>query len=159
MSLTIAFLGFGEVGQLFTRRLAGKPDVAVSVYDTLFDDPRSEGDLKRRAAESGPRDRERRRRLPGQPPRDLCRYGGSAPPARQADPSLDRSQIADLNSMSPTTKRLVAEEACRGGAGFVEFAVMAPVSGSGIAVPILAGGRQAEKVACAQPLLEWRSPR
>ena len=57
MSLTIAFLGFGEVGQLFTRRLAGKPDVAVSVYDTLFDDPRSEGDLKRRAAESGPRDR------------------------------------------------------------------------------------------------------
>ena len=150
MSLTIAFIGFGEVGQLFTRQLAGKPDVAVSVYDILFDDPRSEGDLKRRAAESGAR--------ATVSAADACRGSllvisavtadSAVAAARQAGPSLDRSQIyVDLNSVSPTTKRLVAEEACRGGAGFVEFAVMAPVSGSGIAVPILAGGRQAEKVA------------
>ena len=111
MSLTIAFLGFGEVGQLFTRWLAGKPDVAVSVYDTLFDDPRSEGDLKRRAAESGAR--------ATVSAADACRgsllvisavTADSVRAARQ--PPIAR-QIADLcrpQLVSPTTKRLVAEE-------------------------------------------------
>ena len=39
MSLEIAFIGYGEVGQLFSRQLAAKPGVRVSVYDILFDDP------------------------------------------------------------------------------------------------------------------------
>jgi 3-hydroxyisobutyrate dehydrogenase-like beta-hydroxyacid dehydrogenase len=43
----------------------------------------------------------------------------------------------------------VAEAAGRNGAEFVEFAVMAPVSGPGIAVPILAGGRRSGEVAAA----------
>jgi 3-hydroxyisobutyrate dehydrogenase-like beta-hydroxyacid dehydrogenase len=152
MSLTIAFIGFGEVGQLFTRELAEKPDVAISVYDILFDDPAIGADLKRRAIEYGARATERAA--------DACRGSrvvisavtadSAVAAARQAGPSLDTSQIyIDLNSVSPTTKRLVAEEACRSGADFVEFAVMAPVSGPGIAVPILAGGRQAEVVAAA----------
>ena len=40
MSLAIAFIGYGEVGQLFSRQLASRPGVRVSVYDILFDDPR-----------------------------------------------------------------------------------------------------------------------
>src|SRR3954452_2640549 len=38
MSTTIAFIGFGEVGQLFARELAGKPGVDIAVHDILFDD-------------------------------------------------------------------------------------------------------------------------
>ena len=57
-----------------------------------------------------------------------------------------RSQLyVDLNSVSPSTKRAVA--AALGGADFVEFAVMSPVAGLGIAAPILAGGGRALEVA------------
>jgi hypothetical protein len=38
MSLGLAFLGFGEVGQLFTQQLAGCPGVTIAVYDILFED-------------------------------------------------------------------------------------------------------------------------
>jgi 3-hydroxyisobutyrate dehydrogenase-like beta-hydroxyacid dehydrogenase len=150
MSLTIAFIGFGEVGQLFTRQLAGKPDVSIAVYDILFDDPAAGAELRRRAAEYGAR--------AAVSAADACRGSrmvisavtadAALAAARQAAPFLDRSQVyVDLNSVSPTTKRLVANDIHRHGAGFVEFAVMAPVGGPGVAVPILAGGRPAEEVA------------
>jgi len=150
VSLTIAFIGFGEVGQLFTRQLVEKPGVAITVYDILFDDPRKGAELKRRATEAGAR--------PAASPAEACRDSrlvisavtadSAVAAARQAAPSLTASHLyVDLNSVSPTTKRRVAEEAGRNGAGFVEFAVMAPVSGPGVAVPILAGGLQAEAVA------------
>jgi hypothetical protein len=41
MSLEITFIGYGEVGQLFSRQLATKPGVRITVYDILFDDPRN----------------------------------------------------------------------------------------------------------------------
>jgi 3-hydroxyisobutyrate dehydrogenase-like beta-hydroxyacid dehydrogenase len=50
----------------------------------------------------------------------------------------------DLNSVSPVTKERIAALVRRQGADFVEFAVMAPVSGPGIEVPILAGGGKAD---------------
>jgi 3-hydroxyisobutyrate dehydrogenase-like beta-hydroxyacid dehydrogenase len=55
----------------------------------------------------------------------------------------------DLNSISPTTKRQVADAVGEAGARFVEFAVMAPVGGPGIGVPILAGGEAAAEIAAA----------
>ncbi len=130
MRLAIAFIGFGEVGQLFTHQLAAQPGVSVGVYDILFDDPALGRELKRRAARYGAR--------LAASAADACRGSSivisavtadaAVAAAREADASLDRSQIyVDLNSVSPTTKRLAAEEACRRGAGFVEFAVMAPV--------------------------------
>ena len=39
MSLQIAFIGYGEVGQLFSRELLAKPGVRIAAYDILFDDP------------------------------------------------------------------------------------------------------------------------
>jgi 3-hydroxyisobutyrate dehydrogenase-like beta-hydroxyacid dehydrogenase len=150
MTLAIAFIGFGEVGQLFTRQLAARPGVAIAVYDVLFDDPEIGADLTRRATDGGARAAESAAAA--------CRgcslvvsavtADSAIAAGRQAGAALTGSQTyIDLNSVSPTTKKLVAEEATRGGAGFVEFAVMAPVSGPGIAVPILAGGGQAEEVA------------
>ena len=152
MSLAIAFIGFGEVGQLFTRELAQRPKVSIAVYDILFEDPTLGTDLKRRAADCGAR--------AAPSTGDACRGSylvisavtaeSAVAAARQAAPALDGSQIyIDLNSVSPTTKRQVAEEVGRRGADCVEFAVMAPVGGPGIAVPILAGGRRASDVAAA----------
>ena len=53
MSLEIAFIGYGEVGQLFSRQLAVKPGVRVAAYDILFDDPKRGPALRQRASESG----------------------------------------------------------------------------------------------------------
>jgi 3-hydroxyisobutyrate dehydrogenase-like beta-hydroxyacid dehydrogenase len=150
MGMAIAFIGFGEVGQLFTRQLATKPNVEIVVYDILFEDPARGPDLKRLAAENGARAAESTA--------GACRNSAlvisavtaasAVAVARQAGPHLSPQQIyVDLNSISPSTKRIVAEEASRQGAGFVEFAVMAPVSAPGIAVPILAGGPDAHDVA------------
>ncbi len=149
MSLEIAFIGYGEVGQLFSRQLAAKPGVRVSVYDILYDDPNRGPALKQRALE------------------DLVHAAGSVAEAcamaeivisavtadsavtaaREAAPHLkSRHTFIDLNSVSPATKRNVADQVRPGGAKFVEFAVMAPVSGIGIEVPILSGGATAETI-------------
>lgn len=37
-SVTIAFIGFGEVGRTFSRGPLGQPDIAIAAYDLLFDD-------------------------------------------------------------------------------------------------------------------------
>jgi 3-hydroxyisobutyrate dehydrogenase-like beta-hydroxyacid dehydrogenase len=150
MSLKIAFIGFGEVGQLFGEQLAAKPDVQVAAYDILFDHPTAGGRMKARARACAIHAAES--------PADACQGSdivisavtadAALAAAEQTAPFLNASTVyVDLNSVSPSTKRLVAERIEAHGAGFVEFAVMAPVSGPGIAVPILAGGLQAGSVA------------
>ena len=149
MSLAIAFIGYGEVGQLFSRELAARPGVRVSAYDILFEDPRTGPDLRRRASEAGVR--------AAGGTADLCRgadivisavtANSAVAAAAQAAPHLMPSQVfIDLNSVSPATKNEAAEPVRRRGAHFVEFAVMAPVGGPGIGVPILSGGERAEEV-------------
>jgi 3-hydroxyisobutyrate dehydrogenase-like beta-hydroxyacid dehydrogenase len=149
MSLGIAFIGFGEVGQLFTRQLAAKPNVKIAVYDILFGDPARGSDLKRLASQNGI--------YPAERPEDACRRADIVISAVTADSAIIAAERAgshlgsgqtyiDLNSISPATKKGVAEQACRNGGDFVEFAVMAPVGGMGIAVPILSGGEKAEAV-------------
>jgi 3-hydroxyisobutyrate dehydrogenase-like beta-hydroxyacid dehydrogenase len=150
MSLRLAFIGFGEVGQLFTRQLAAKPGVEVAVYDILFEDPSVSADLKRLALLSGVRaaDSSADAVRGSQIVISAVTADASVVAAREAAPSLNPSQMyVDLSSVSPTTKRLVAAEAGRNGAAFVEFAVMSSVERLGIATPILAGGPQVESVA------------
>lgn len=149
MSLEIAFIGYGEVGQLFSRQLAPKPGARITVYDILFEDPTRGPDLRRRAAEAGVH--------AADSTAEACRRASivisavtadsAVTAAEQAAPHLGPEQIyIDLNSVSPATKRLVEEQVRRGGASFVEFAVMAPVGGPGIEVPILSGGEKAQHV-------------
>lgn len=149
MSLEIAFIGYGEVGQLFSRQLAAKPGVRVTVYDILFDDPSRGHELKQRAADG--------KVHAAGTPAEACATAeivisavtadSAVMAARQAGPHLKPHQTyIDLNSVSPATKREVADQVCRGGAAFIEFAVMAPVSGVGIEVPILSGGETAETI-------------
>ncbi|MBB3017390.1 3-hydroxyisobutyrate dehydrogenase-like beta-hydroxyacid dehydrogenase [Microvirga lupini] len=146
MSLEIAFIGYGEVGQLFSHQLAAKPGVHVAVYDILFDDPNRYPALKQRAIND-------KVRVAGSVA-EVCATAeivisavtadSTVTAARQAAPHLTpRQTYIDLNSVSPATKRVVADQIRQGGAAFIEFAVMAPVSGVGIEVPILSGGEKA----------------
>jgi 3-hydroxyisobutyrate dehydrogenase-like beta-hydroxyacid dehydrogenase len=150
MTLAVAFIGFGEVGQLFGGQLAAKPGVSVRAFDTLFADPAK-----------GPRLFEVARAADvriANDHADACRGAdlvisavtadAAIAAAGQAAPALVPGQTyVDLNSISPTTKSAVAAAVASSGVAFVEFAVMAPVAGPGISVPILAGGRTARDVA------------
>jgi 3-hydroxyisobutyrate dehydrogenase-like beta-hydroxyacid dehydrogenase len=149
MSLEIAFIGYGEVGQLFSRQLATKPGVRVRVYDILFDDPGKGADLRQRAEDAGVH--------AAASTADACEGASIVISAVTADSAVTAAEQAaaylkphqtyiDLNSVSPATKLKVAEQVLPKGANFVEFAVMAPVGGVGIEVPILSGGRTAQDV-------------
>jgi 3-hydroxyisobutyrate dehydrogenase-like beta-hydroxyacid dehydrogenase len=54
---------------------------------------------------------------------------------------------ADLSTGSPRLKEAMAEIAARHGAWFVDAALMAPVPGHGLAIPILASGTGADRFA------------
>jgi 3-hydroxyisobutyrate dehydrogenase-like beta-hydroxyacid dehydrogenase len=149
MSLEIAFIGYGEVGQLFSRQLAAKPGVRVTVYDILFDEPSRGPELKQRTLDD-------KVHAAGSTA-EACAMAeiiisavtadSAVTAARQAAPHLNSKQTyIDLNSVSPATKRNVSDQVQQGGAAFIEFAVMAPVGGVGIEVPILSGGEMAEPI-------------
>ncbi|MBM6581940.1 NAD(P)-dependent oxidoreductase [Microvirga sp. BT689] len=147
MNLEIAFIGYGEVGQLFSRQLAAQPGVRVNAYDVLFDDPIRGPALRQRASDDGVQ-------TTGSTA-EACEAAevvisavtadSAVAAAQQAAPHLKPQQTyIDLNSISPASKRDVADQVLRAGASFIEFAVMAPVSGLGIEVPILSGGATSE---------------
>ena len=113
MSLEIAFIGYGEVGQLFSRQLASKPGVRVTVYDILFDDPGTGADLRQRASDAGVQ--------AAGSMADACRgvsivisavtAASAVQAAEQAAPCLQPHQTyIDLNSVSPATKHKVAAQ-------------------------------------------------
>lgn len=139
MPLALAFVGYGEVGQLFARQLTAR-GAQVAVHDVEA--------LGAVAAQDGVRFA----------PAVADAVEGAEivisavtadqaePAARAAAPHLRAGQIyVDLNSVSPNTKRAVARSLA--GVDFVEFAVMAPVAGLGIAAPVLAGGARAAEIA------------
>ncbi|MCZ8375630.1 MAG: DUF1932 domain-containing protein [Beijerinckiaceae bacterium] len=149
-ALRLAFIGYGEVGQLFGRQFAQQSGTAVSAYDLKMRDPAQAETLKSIAE------------------RDGVRLAGSAAAAAQdadivfsavtASSTRDVAEEAlgylgeyqvlfDLNSASPQTKAGCGEALARRGLGYVEGAVMAPVAEPGIRVSILAGGAQAMSVA------------
>lgn len=147
MALAIALIGYGEVGQLFAREFVAR-DASAVVYDIKCDDPFEREPLAMLAAKD-------KVQLAGSP-ETAIRGADIVLSAVTADQAVAAARAAaghlregqtyvDLNSVSPSTKREVA--AALGGVDFVEFAVMSPVAGLGIASPILAGGAQAEAVA------------
>ncbi len=147
MSLRLALIGYGEVGQLFAREFVAQ-GAAAAVYDIKCDDPFEREPLAMTAAADNVQ-------LGGSPHSAIdgadivisaVTADQAVAAARAAAGHLRAGQIyVDLNSVSPSTKRAVA--VTLGGVDFVEFAVMSPVAGLGIASPILAGGARAEEVA------------
>ncbi|MFJ7219087.1 DUF1932 domain-containing protein [Amycolatopsis sp. NPDC098790] len=139
MSGTIAVLGLGEAGSALARDLIAAGAV-VRGYDPAV--PAAEGVVatgsEADAAEGA----------------DLVLSVNSAHAAVEAlEAGLagvkDGAAWADLNTASPGTKRELARIAAGHGVPFADIAIMAPVPGRGLRVPMLATGPAAEAVAGA----------
>lgn len=144
----IAFIGFGEVGQRFSRDLLTNEGLEISAYDIVFDDPGRRAARLEIAQAIGV--------APAASAAEACRGADvtiSAVTADQAETVaqaaagfLSRGQILfDVNSASPGTKQRAAAHLESSGAEYVEGAVMGPVLKPGIKVPILTAGPAAEQ--------------
>ena len=113
MSLEIAFIGYGEVGQRFSRELlAAGPNLRIAAFDTLFDDPIKGPALTQYAVEAGVRAQASSA--------EACRGCEIIISAVTADAAVEAAEQAahhlrpsqtyvDLNSVSPATRMRVGE--------------------------------------------------
>jgi|SRR5438067_3726923 len=130
--VTIAVLGLGEAGGAFARDLR-EAGAVVRGYDPAVPcDTDSEADAAKGA--------------------DLVLSVNSASASVDALhaglPGLADGAIwADMNTASPGTKRKLAEIAAAHEVPFTDVAIMAPVPGRGLAVPMLASGVAASATA------------
>jgi 3-hydroxyisobutyrate dehydrogenase-like beta-hydroxyacid dehydrogenase len=148
--LTLALIGYGEVGQTFARALVARDNVRVAAYDILFDDPMVGATRIAAARAAGVAVASDAAAASGGAGIVISAVTAAeaATVAGQAAGYLQRGQIFfDINSASPATKKRSAALVEAAGARFVEGAVMAPVAGPGIRVPILAGGPAAAAAA------------
>jgi 3-hydroxyisobutyrate dehydrogenase-like beta-hydroxyacid dehydrogenase len=149
-AVALALIGYGEVGQIFAQEFRAQGVNDIAVYDIVFDLAPTGQERAKRAQEAQVR--------PASSAADAARSAdvvisavtanAAAAVAMQAAKYLRAGQIFfDINSASPATKRASARHVEAASAHFVEGAVMAPVPGRGIRVPILAGGPHAETAA------------
>ena len=141
---TIAIIGFGEVGGIFSRDLRAAGVARIAAFDLAFAD--AESPQSRASREQGAA---------------ICASAAEA--ASQADlvissvtagAALDAARAAveglrhkpfflDVNSVSPGTKREAAAVVEQAGGRYVEAAVMTSVPPHGIRSPMLLGGPHA----------------
>ena len=146
MAITLGFIGFGEVGGILSRGLAGKPGVdGVMAWDLKFADTAAAA-----AAETGGI-------VAATSMAALCAgadllvsavtasnaLGVAEEAARHARPG---SWFLDLNSASPGTKQKAAAALEAVGVKYVEAGVMTSVPPYGIRVPMLLGGPHAAEM-------------
>jgi 3-hydroxyisobutyrate dehydrogenase-like beta-hydroxyacid dehydrogenase len=131
VTLTVAVLGLGEAGGAIARDLV-EAGAVVRAYDPAV--PAGDGMVQ--AADEADAARA-----------DLVLSVNSAKAAADAlRAGLASATIwADLNTASPGVKRQLAEIA--GNVPFADVAIMAPVPGRGLRVPLLASGPAATRVA------------
>lgn len=148
--MRVALIGYGEVGHIFARDLLAAGCARVSAYDILFED-----------AAAGPAHLADARSAGVEPASTAAEAAAGAQlviSAVTATASLAVAGLAggylragqvflDINSVSPETKLASAAAVEAAGARYIEAAVMAPVPGAGLAVPILLGGATAAQVA------------
>jgi 3-hydroxyisobutyrate dehydrogenase-like beta-hydroxyacid dehydrogenase len=147
---TIAFIGFGEAAQAFTRGWRSRGPVTVLAYDILFDDP-AHAEAKRAECRA----------------LDVEPVAGAAEAAAKADiviSAVTADQVLtaadsvlpgvhpgllwlDINSAAPFRKADAAERVAAHGAGTVDVAVMAPVHPRLHQTPLLISGPAAAKAA------------
>ena len=134
---TIAVLGLGEAGGALARDLAGAGAV-VRGYDPAVPAPAG---IVATASEA--------EAATGAAVVLSVNSSSAAEDALVAGlPGLGPDALwADLNTASPGTKRRLAGIAAELGAGFADVAIMAPVPGRGLRVPMLATGPAAAEVA------------
>ena len=145
----ITIIGFGEVGGIFAADLASA-GVNVSVFDFAFsrEQVREAMLAKARAAnvrvienlEEAVRDAEL--------VISAVTASSAAAVAKEAARFLHTGQFyMDTNSVSPETKREMAEDIAESGADFVESAIVAAVAPQRLKTPMLLGGPRAAELA------------
>lgn len=150
MSVRIGFLGFGEAAAAIARGLHREGVLGIAAYDLLATSPEHRKQLLEQATAAGTT-------LCASPAEvvevsdvvfSAVTASAALEVAREASPYLRLGQLyVDINSASPGVKRQVQTEVERGGAEFVEAAVMAAVSPHEHRVPMLLGGRGAQRFA------------
>src|SRR5688572_6281108 len=146
MTLKIAIIGFGEAGQHIGRGLMTGGEVQISAYDLRH----AERQLSEAARESGIglKDAVAPALADAEFVFSLVTASSAVDAAKGAAKALKPGQIyIDFNSVSPMTKRAVAEAVAPSGAEFVEAAIMAPVPGPDHKVHVLCSAPGAAKVA------------
>ena len=148
-SIRLAFIGYGEVGKLFTRQFLARGGIEIAVYDLLLDDAARGPAMQAAAKAAGVR--VARDAADAATNADIVFSAVTAAAAgevaAQAAAYLRPAQVFfDINSASPATKRAAAAQVAQSGAHYIEGAVMAAVAAPGIRVPILAGGPHAASV-------------
>lgn len=147
--LKLAIIGYGEVGHIFARDLLATGQTGIAVYDILFD------------AADGAALREEARRNGVRPAASAADAAAGArlvisavtadavaAVAAEAAAYLKAGQLfLDVNSASPVTKKNAFAKVEPTGAHYVEGAVMQPVPGPDLKVPILGGGPHAQEAA------------
>lgn len=147
----IGFVGYGEVGKIFSAGLKAQPGVrAALAWDLKFADAAIAGPEKAHAAAAGVA---AQASLPA-----LCSQSDLIVSAVTASNTLAVAQEAaphirpgtlflDLNSASPGTKQRAASVIDAAGGHYVEAGVMTSVPPYGIRVPMLLGGGMAKELA------------
>jgi len=138
----ICIIGFGEAGQNIGRGLVAEAKARISAYDLRWNERQlreaardANVDLKSELVPA----------LEGAAlVFSLVTASSAIDAARAAAKHLRAGQTyIDFNSVSPMTKRTVAQAITAAGAEFVEAAIMAPVPGPGHRVPVLLSGPKA----------------
>ena len=147
---SLAVIGFGEAGRILAGGLRASGHFDVCAYDILIRDPAARGAMLAAAVERQVTMAESH----GEAIRgariivSAVTAASSADVAREAASTLTPGQIfADLNSVSPGTKRSNAKVIESAGGRYVDVAVMAPLPPYGLKVPILLGGEAATDLA------------
>lgn len=148
--LKIGFIGFGEAGYHLAKGLRGVGIARICAYDIHTHTPGRGERIQERACETEVS-------LLGSSEEltacadillSVVTASSATEAARQTAPYLQSHHYyADLNSVSPDTKRTIDQTVSVTGARFVEAAVMAPVPPYGHQVPMLLGGAAAQSFA------------
>jgi 3-hydroxyisobutyrate dehydrogenase-like beta-hydroxyacid dehydrogenase len=145
----VALIGFGEFGGIFGSDLV-TAGIRVSVFDILFNSGESRAAMVAKAEEANVRacDGLEEAIRPADLVISAVTCSAAAEVARNSVQFLRIGQIyLDINSVSPGTKREIAQILEASKAIFIEAAVMAPISPQRLKVPMLLGGAAAEAVA------------
>ena len=142
-AISVALIGYGEVGQTLAADLAVAGIRDISAWDALFPLPAS---TPSRAAGSSGHVRAALSMADALSERTLVISAVTAancvPAAREAAASLPPgAYFLDLNSVAPATKRAAAAAIEAAGGRYLEAAVMSPIGPKRIASPILIGGK------------------
>jgi 3-hydroxyisobutyrate dehydrogenase-like beta-hydroxyacid dehydrogenase len=145
----IAIIGFGEVGGIFGSDFT-EQGINVSVFDILFHSKLRRKRMLAKARVCGVTAAENLKDCidESQLVISAVTASSSLDVAKRASRILHDGQVfLDINSVSPETKGKAASYVEKSGAHFVEAAVMAPVPGARLKVPMLLGGTYAADAA------------